>query len=41
MDSYINSEIQGWRNYAEISVVYDRYCETSETGIDNIICKGY
>ena len=40
-DSYINSEIQGWRGYGEISVGYYRQCETSETGIDNIRCKKY
>ena len=40
-DSYINSEIQVWRGYEEISVGYYRQLETSETDIYNIRCKGY
>ena len=40
-DSYINSEMQEWRGYGEISVGYHIQIEKSEIGNDNNICKGY
>ena len=40
-DSYIKSKIQVLRGYGEISVVYYRQVEASETGIDIIRCQVY